>query len=58
MATLPKHVDKAAVWATAHWWKSPRPLLPHLKRKFKLKDTEAMEAIRHASDLIIEGRRK
>jgi hypothetical protein len=53
---LPEHIDKAAIWATAHWWNSPRPLLPYLKRKFKLTDDEAMDAIRSASDAIMRGK--
>jgi len=53
---LPKHVDEAALWATVHWWKSPRPLQPILKRKFKLTDAEAMEAVRAASDAVNKWR--
>lgn len=48
-----ERIDDAVIWATAHWWNSPRPLLPHLKKKFDLTDAEAMEAIRGASDAII-----
>lgn len=55
---LPEHLDKAAVWTTVHWWNSPRPLLPYLKRKFKLTDHEAMDVIRSASDEIIRGRQR
>jgi hypothetical protein len=58
MSILPEHVDKAALWTTVHWWTSPRPLLPYLKRKFKLTDAEAMDAFRAASDAIIRGRQR
>ena len=55
-AQAPDHVDDAAVWATAHWWNSPRPLVPYLKRKFSLSDNEALTALRAASDEIMRGR--
>jgi len=58
MTLPPKHVDKAAIWAVAYWWKSPRPLLPFLKRKFKLSDSEALEALRAASDEIQRSMRR
>ena len=51
----PERVDDAAIWAAVHWWRSPRPLVPYLKRKFKLTDHEAMEALRAASDEIMRG---
>jgi hypothetical protein len=53
---LPEHIDKAALWATVHWWDAPRPLAPHLVRKFKISDDEAMQAIRVASDAIAGGK--
>lgn len=49
-------VDDVAIWATAHWWDAPRPLLPHLVRKFELTDAEALAAIRAASDAIARQR--
>jgi hypothetical protein len=48
--------DYAAIWATAHWWTSPRPLVPYLKRKFKLTEAEALHAFRAAFDEIMRGR--
>jgi hypothetical protein len=57
-AILPEHVDKAVIWTTVHWWNSPRPLLPYLKRKFKLTDEEAMDVIRAASNAINSRRRQ
>lgn len=56
MRSLPDHVDDAAIWATAHWWTAPRPLVPFLARKFKLSDAEALEALRAASDEIMRIR--
>ncbi|WP_287151944.1 hypothetical protein [Mesorhizobium sp.] len=58
MQLPPDPVDDAAIWVTVHWWTSPRPLLPYLKRKFKLSDAEAMDAFRAASDVIIQGARR
>lgn len=58
MSLLPEHVDKAALWTTVHWWSTPRPLLPYLKRKFKLTDDEAMDVIRSASDAIMQVRQR
>ncbi len=50
MQLRPDPVDDAAIWATAHWWTAPRPLMPILMRKFKITEAEAMQAIRVASD--------
>lgn len=56
MQLPPDHVDDAAIWATAHWWSSPRPLVPYLRRKFKLTEAEALRAFRAAFDEIMRGR--
>ena len=50
-------VDNAAVWATAHWWRSPRLLIPFSKHEFNLSEKEALTALRAASDELQRARR-
>lgn len=56
MTPAPEPKEDVALWATVHWWTAPRPLLPHLVRKFKITDAEALAAIRTASDAIARQR--
>lgn len=48
-------LDDAAIWLTAYWWDSPRPIVSHLKQKFSLTDYEAFSVLRKASDAISKG---
>ncbi|WP_181169073.1 hypothetical protein [Mesorhizobium sp. B2-4-14] len=36
------------LWASAHWWTAPRPLVQFLARKFALTDDQALAAYRAA----------
>jgi hypothetical protein len=60
MAALPTTelsdaADKAAVWLGTHWWEAPRPLVPFLRRKFKLSAIEAIQALREGSRMQHNG---
>jgi hypothetical protein len=47
--------DKAAVWLGTHWWQAPRPLVPFLRREFKLSSLEAIQALREGSRMQQNG---
>lgn len=53
-AELSEAQQKAAIWL-AGIFEVPHPIVPHMRGKFGLSAKEAIDAIKHASD--IRGRR-